>query len=101
MSPQLFDRSPVEPAHPMVVKLYEELLAIYKVLRDSHQTAIDRAFDNASRQIGYVVTTTIPAIFEVGAKSQITGVKLGSENLKDTIFERSSAVRSGSWQASR
>jgi hypothetical protein len=83
----LFDHSPVEPAHPMVVKLYEELLALYKVLRQ-RQSVIDGAFDSSSRQIGYVVTTTIPAVLEVGAKGRITLVKLGSENLKDTIFER-------------
>lgn len=56
-----------EPAHPAIVKQYEDLVAIYRVIRKELQQAIDRAFDRVSREIGFVVTTTVPIGFEITA----------------------------------
>jgi len=77
----------VEPAHPAVVKLYEDLVSIYTLIRDRYQKGIDAAFDKVSRQIGFVVTTTIPIVFVCGEKGLIENINMGSEHLKDTLFD--------------
>lgn len=56
----------VEPAHPAVVRLYDDLITIYARIREKYQSEIDTAFDRISRQIGFVVTTTVPVVLEVG-----------------------------------
>lgn len=78
----------VEPAHPMVVKLYDDLLAIYTHIREKYQTEVDKAFDRVSRQIGFVVTTTVPVVFEVGDKGIVKRISMGAEHLQDTLFDR-------------
>lgn len=77
----------VEPAHPMVVKLYDDLVAIYKVIREKYQKEIDAAFDRASQKTGFVVATTVPLILNVGEKGIIRSISMGSESLKGTAFE--------------
>ncbi len=77
----------VEPAHPGVIKLHDDLVAILTLVRDRAQPAIDKAFDTISRRIGFVVTTTVPVVFEVDAGSKIAAVRMGAENLKGTLFE--------------
>jgi hypothetical protein len=77
-----------EPAHPGIIKLHDDLVAILSLIRDKYQSAIDKAFDAVSRQIGFVVTTTLPAVIEVAAGGKISAVKMGAENLRGTIFER-------------
>jgi hypothetical protein len=79
---------PVEPVHPMVVKLYDDLVAIYKVIRERYQKEIDAAFDRASQQIGFVVATTVPVILNAGERGTIKSISMGSESLKGTAFER-------------
>ena len=79
---------PVEPAHPMVVKNWEDLVAIYSRIRELYQTAIDQAFDEVSRQIGYVVATTIPVVVAVGEKGELKVARMGAPNLRDTLFDR-------------
>jgi len=79
---------PVEPVHPMVVKLYDDLVAIYRVIKEKHQKEIDAAFDRASQQIGFVVATTVQVILSVGERGAIKGISMGSESLKGTAFER-------------
>ena len=81
------DKSPVEPAHPMMIDLHDSLVAIYTVIRDKYQEKIDAAFDDVSRQIGFVVTTTIPVEVEV-AGGKIKSVSAAAENLKGTLFEK-------------
>ncbi len=78
----------VEPAHPAVVQQFDDLRDIYKVLRESLQADIDQAFDKIARQIGFVVTTTVPVTMEVGEGGKIGQVALSSRNLDGTIFER-------------
>ena len=64
----------VEPAHPSVIRLYDDLLDIYRHIREVAQTDIDAAFDDVSRQIGYVVTATLPVDLELGDKGAVKGV---------------------------
>jgi hypothetical protein len=78
----------VEPVHPMAVKLYSDLVTIYKFVKDNYQKDIDAAFDRASQQIGFVVTTTLPVMLEVGEGGAIKSLSMGSESLKNTPFEK-------------
>lgn len=78
----------VEPAHPMVIKLYSDLVTVYKFIKDNYQKEIDAAFDRASQQIGFVVTTTMPVMLEVGDGGAIKSLTMGSESLKNTPFEK-------------
>ena len=78
----------MEPAHPMVIRLYSDLVMIYKFLKDNYQKEIDAAFDRASQQIGFVVTTTLPVMLEVGDGGTIKSLTMGSESLKNTPFEK-------------
>jgi len=77
----------VEPAHPGIIRFHDDLVAILSHIRDKYQNAIDEAFDQISRQIGFVVTTTAPVVLEVGKGGEICGIKMGAENLHGTIFE--------------
>lgn len=83
-----FDGSPVEPAHPMVIKLHDDLVAIYTHLREKYQVEVDQAFDRVSQQIGFVVTTTVPVVLEVGKGGGVKRVSMGAEHLQDTLFDR-------------
>ena len=78
----------VEPVHPMAVRLYSDLVTIYRFVKDNYQKDIDAAFDRASQQIGFVVTTTVPVMLEVGEGGAIKSLVMGSESLKNTPFEK-------------
>ncbi|MGA1840977.1 MAG: hypothetical protein ACMUIU_10160 [bacterium] len=78
---------PMEPAHPMLLKLYDDLVEIYKFTKAHYQNEIDAAFDRASEQIGFVLTTTMPVVLEVG-KNMLSRISIGSEQLKGTLFEK-------------
>ncbi len=78
---------PKEPAHPMVVALHDNLVELYKFIREKYQPKIDEAFDKVSRQIGFVVTTTIPVEVEVADKGKLKQVTVTADNLKGTLFE--------------
>jgi hypothetical protein len=78
----------VEPAHPAVIRLYTDLLEIYKKIREVAQKEIDTAFHSVSRQIGYVVAATIPVTFEIGDQGAVKTVTIGADHLKGTLFER-------------
>ncbi len=77
----------MEPAHPGIIKQYEDLLAIYKIIKEKYQKAIDNAFDSVSRKIGFVVTTTIPIVVEIGEKGNVNKLTIGGDNLRGTLFE--------------
>lgn len=81
----------VEPAHPMVVKFHDDLISIYKHIREQFQEQIDQAFDKVSREIGFLITTTLPLMIEFAEEGKIKQIALGSENLKNTLFEKSFA----------
>jgi hypothetical protein len=78
----------IEPAHPSIVKLRDDLVSIYTVIRERYQAQLDQAFDRVSRQIGFVVTTTIPVVLEVGEGGRTARIQMDGEHLKDTIFEK-------------
>ncbi len=78
----------VEPAHPMVIKLRDDLVAIYRLVKDRFQKEIDAAFDRGSQQIGFVVTTTVPVTLELGEGGFIKSLGLGSDCLKGTALEK-------------
>ena len=87
MAKAIFDKSPVEPAHPGIIALYDDLVAIYRFIRDNYQSTIDQKFDEISRQIGFVVATAVPVSVEVGDKGGIKSFALTSKNLQGTLFE--------------
>lgn len=76
-----------EPAHPAVIRLYDELIQIYRRMREQ-QREIDSAFDRVASQIGFVVTTTLPVHIEIGPKGEIKSVQLDGEALRNTVFDK-------------
>ena len=81
----------VEPAHPMVVKFHDDLISIYKHIREQFQEKIDQVFDKVSRDIGFLITTTLPLTIEFAEEGRVKQIALGAENLKNTLFEKSFA----------
>ncbi|MCE8427839.1 MAG: hypothetical protein J5U19_05545 [Candidatus Methanoperedens sp.] len=77
-----------EPAHPTAIKFHDDLVSIYTHIREKYQQEIDNAFDRISRQIGFVVTTSVPVMLKVEEEGTIKSFTLGMKNLKDTIFEK-------------
>lgn len=76
-----------EPAHPGVIRLYDELIQIYKAMRDQ-QDKIDAAFDRVAAQIGFVVTTTLPVRIEIGDEGSVKNAYLDGAALRGTLFEK-------------
>jgi hypothetical protein len=72
----------------MIVQLHDDLIAIYRFLREQFQDIIDHAFDRIAQQIGFVVTTTVPVVMEVGKGGDVKEIRIGAEHLEDTLFER-------------
>jgi hypothetical protein len=75
-----------EPAHPGIVRQYEDLIAVYRVIRGQFQEGIDRAFDRVSRDIGFVVSTTLPFTLEI--KEDKAAQWTIAEPLKESLFEK-------------
>ena len=82
------NRDWVEPAHPVIVEQFDDLVNIYRAIREAFQERIDATFDAASRQIGFVVTTTLPITVLIGAGGKITKMAFTAKNLEGTLFER-------------
>ena len=82
------NRDWVEPAHPVIVEQFDDLVNIYRAIREQFQERIDATFDAASRQIGFVVTTTLPITVLIGAGGKITKMAFTAKNLEGTLFER-------------
>ena len=78
----------VEPAHPVIVQRFNDLVNIYKYLKNGFQEKIDTAFDSVARQIGFVITTTLPITVHVSEKGNVEKAELGSKGLQGTLFER-------------
>jgi len=76
----------VEPAHPDLAAI-RDLKTIYEHIKQKYQVLIDNAFDKVSSKIGFVVTTTLPVVVEVGGKGAIQSISVGADNLKGTLFE--------------
>jgi len=77
----------LEPAHPGVIQQLADVVTLYGAIREKVQPQIDKAFDEASRQIGFVVATTLPVAITVDEKSNVTAVTIGDQ-FKGTLFER-------------
>lgn len=77
-----------EPAHPQIVKNFDDLVTIYKVIREQLQPVIDETFDRISRQIGFIVSTTLPVAIEAGKDGKIASVNIGAADLENTIFAK-------------
>jgi hypothetical protein len=75
----------VEPAHPAIIRLYDELLSLYRIMQEKFQQQVDQAFDRASRQIGFVVTSTLPIVMSY-KEGKLEDVRMGAEHLEGTIF---------------
>ena len=75
-----------EPAHPAVIRLYDELIQVYRSMRE-RQRDIDAAFDRVASQIGFVVTTTLPVQVQVAEQGAVKNVQI-DEALRATIFEK-------------
>jgi len=76
-----------EPAHPAVIRLYDDLIQVYRSMRE-RQRDIDAAFDRVASQIGFVVTTTLPVQVQVADQGAVKNVQLDGEALRGTIFEK-------------
>jgi len=76
-----------EPAHPGVIRLYDELIQIYQEMR-KQQSEIDAAFDRVASQIGFVVTTTLPVRIEIDEGGIVRSAHLDGETLRGTLFEK-------------
>src|SRR6516162_407029 len=76
-----------EPAHPGVIRLYDELIQIYREMR-KQQEEIDAAFDRVASQIGFVVTTTVPVRIEIDENGTVKSASLDGETLRGTLFEK-------------
>ncbi len=87
MAQEIFDKSPVEPAHPGIIALQEDLVSIYQFIRQNYQAGIDQKFDEVSKQIGFVVATAVPVAVEVGEKGAIKSATLSAKNLQGTLFD--------------
>lgn len=78
----------VEPAHPVLVQRFDDLVDIYRFLKEAVQERVDILFDRVSQQIGFVVTTTLPLSIDIAEGGKIARVELGAKNLQGTIFEK-------------
>lgn len=78
----------VEPAHPVLVRRFDDIIDIYRFIKEKIQVKVDNVFDKVSQQIGFVVTTTLPVTMQISADGKIERVELGAQNLRGTVFER-------------
>lgn len=76
----------VEPAHPVLVQRYDDYIKIYRFLRETIQEKIDAVFDKVSKQIGFVVTTTLPVTMQITGDGKIEKIEFTSVNLQGTLF---------------
>ena len=90
MKTEIFEqlRDWVEPAHPMIVEHYEDIVDIYRFIREKYQDLIDTKFDEVARQIGYVVASTVPVVLEFSEEGALKDVEIGAEHLRGTLFEQ-------------
>jgi hypothetical protein len=79
---------PIEPAHPGLITLHHDLMALLKHIRTRYQDAIDQAFDRVSRQIGFVVATTVPVTLEVAESGKVRSLAVGAKHLENTLFDK-------------
>lgn len=76
----------IEPAHPGIVRLHDDLLEIYKFIRQK-QERFDDIFDGLAKDIGFVVTTSVAVTLEM-KNNAIQKAEMGAEHLRQTMFKR-------------
>lgn len=76
----------IEPAHPVLVQRFDDIINIYRFIKDKIQVEIDTLFDKSSRQIGFVVTTTLPVNLTVSNESMLTKIEFATKNLQESVF---------------
>ena len=86
MSEMKFRKVLPEPAHPMIIQLHDDLVALYTYIKEKYQAKIDQAFDRVSREVGFVVSTALPYTIKVG-DGRAMGIII-IDGLKGTLFER-------------
>jgi hypothetical protein len=80
---------PQEPAHPPIFELQDILRELYTILRDKYQDQINQAFDEVSRDIGFVIATTLPATFHVSERGIVESLSVPDASpLKGTLLDR-------------
>ncbi len=80
-------RPGVELVQPAVIRLYANLVRVYRSMHE-RQREIDAAFDRVASQIGFVVTTTLPVQVEVGEGGTARRTSFAADALRGTIFEK-------------
>lgn len=70
-----------------LVSELSDLAKIYGAIKEKCQKDIDNAFDRISKEVGFVVTMTVPVDLEF-EKGKVKRISAGAENLKGTIFEK-------------
>lgn len=78
----------VEPAHPVLVQRFSDLVEIYRYIKDAIQPKVDSIFDRVSQQIGFVVTTTLPVKLQVGEGGKVDRIEFALKNMQGTLFEK-------------
>jgi hypothetical protein len=76
-----------DPPHE-AVRLHRDLINLMKHIREKYQENIDQAFDRVSRQIGFVVATTMPVILEVVKGGKVKRLAVGAKYLENTLFDK-------------
>jgi hypothetical protein len=76
-----------DPPHE-AVRLHRDLINLMKYIREKYQENIDQAFDRVSRQIGFVVATTMPVILEVAKGGKVKRLSVGAKYLENTLFDK-------------
>lgn len=76
----------VEPAHPVQVQRYDDFIGIYNFIKETIQERIDTIFDKVSKQIGFVVTTTLPVTMQITGDGKVEKIEFTAVNLKGTLF---------------
>ncbi len=87
MSESLGARGGTGPLQPAVIRLYNSLAQVYRIMRE-RQKEIDAAFDRVAAQIGFIATTTLPVRVEVAEGGAVKKISFDGEALRGTIFEK-------------
>jgi len=80
-------RGGTELVQPAVIRLYNDLVKVYRIMRE-RQKEIDAAFDRLAKQIGFVVTTTLPVRVEIADGGTVKKASFDGDALRGTIFEK-------------
>jgi hypothetical protein len=81
-----------EPAHEMMPHLEDILRELYRHIRERYQPAIDQTFDQVAKEIGFVVSTTMPMNIEIGEGGVVKSLMVSKHSaMKGTMMDRTLA----------